>query len=1659
MFKALSASKRAAAFILSASFLLTMVQASSCKVAGSASAPAAVPTVSLDFEETYQTADGLAYYSSAAENWSAGNGRGSHTEMAEQDGNSAVRLTYDTENNHENYNANAVLNLYDPAAKSKFVGTAGVTYTITFDYKVEETDGKELQLFIAPSNRSTGYPNENPAFAGTDMGPKAVMPNRETAFTAASDVIREKTDEWVKVSVEYTAQTAVDGQTVYPILLLQTNGKAADATHTGDTYASVLIDNIEIAEPLAAPEPIELNFEETYQDINGSDYYSSAAENWSAGNGRGSHAEMAEQDGNTAVRLTYDAENNNENYNANGVLSLYDPAAKSKFVGTAGVTYTITFDYKVEETDGKELQLFIAPSNRSTGYPNENPAFAGTDMGPKAVMPNRETAFTAASDVIREKTDEWVKVSVEYTAQTAVDGQTVYPILLLQTNGKAADATHTGDRAYASVLIDNIQIKEPERVLVTCHDYDGSDRTLYVYSNTTFGELAVPTREGYFFDGWYTDASYTKKAGNEELVSDYTEIYAHWLGDGSAMTPQTITDYLTVTTTKSVSSCALDTSSLGESVRFVRNSMLDAAGSGSVSDFYGSYVLSSEEAVANDGEKLVIDNIQIVSPSANTVLFYVELPDYERTNAAWGLGLGDRGICIKQGTAWIWTDTGDGDLPFAYAMNNEWVESTISADGVFTGLPAGYKGYIRIDLSALTYGGVVDFEEPYVFNCLELRFNGFGAENGDAVLGGLFYFPENQSDSTVMLVDGLYYELSRSDEAIVVNPYDAYKEGQSSFSTRYAGTAAEPGAAFADAETSAFWGTAPAGITTASGEAETTMGYMNTYINAAADIQMQPGVDTLMFYVEMPAFTESSTAAGLKLLDSEIKQGDIVRTLSFSNSLYQYAAVGDASWKIARAGADGDLFAIPFGFKGYIKVDVKQFKNIHEITEINWAEPYLISKFEIGFNHVGGENGALVIGGVYAVVADSSAPFIKHGITGETLCFKVIPGDFDCDGTYDEDDVALIERYLGGETLDLSAAARLRETGIDEDTLAAAKAVSSGEQEVDLSVSLDNGAVYEEIFSSDVPTSKEPIVYGTEDVTDPAAVIEADTALNSDPKALAFAQEIADNTIGDFEKTGIDKMCHVSTFVYAKGNIYMSYYANTISAAENPEYQVARLAYAPEDTPADKVILDIMQVGDDLYGHKVTGVYDTILMQKEDEPDNLYILWTASINGKYYRLYQIFNMETEELGEIGVNKFKVGDITNDFSSSGMQNALTANGIGYKTFFNDIGIMQKLSTRVENGEIYYYTGSYSGNFTCLIKSRDLITWEYVAQPNEGANGTGFANATKWENAVYVLNDKAYYFVRQCDPSEQGGSEYGILTYYDLNTGEWAEPVLVGDCQSRSDFIYYDGRLFLFYAPTDREHIGILEIDTNDLAQTKVVLQADMNGSCFYPFVQYNSDGELCMSYTVNRQHIRLASFTLSNYIEKAEPHEHDYEHHDRVEAACEKTGLEEYYSCKTCGKVFDKEKNETTLSALVIPAVGHQFTDAWSSDDTSHWHSCAVCGKKAETGAHAFQWVTDKEATASESGSRHEECEICGYKKAAVEIPATGESRPEENEPSTPGTTTDTDAGETGTTSGADANVPHTGDASRSLLTRLTLLALASAGLIGVILYTKKRKAA
>ena len=136
-------------------------------------------------------------------------------------------------------------------------------------------------------------------------------------------------------------------------------------------------------------------------------------------------------------------------------------------------------------------------------------------------------------------------------------------------------------------------------------------------------------------------------------------------------------------------------------------------------------------------------------------------------------------------------------------------------------------------------------------------------------------------------------------------------------------------------------------------------------------------------------------------------------------------------------------------------------------------------------------------------------------------------------------------------------------------------------------------------------------------------------------------------------------------------------------------------------------------------------------------------------------------------------------------------------------------------------------------------------------------------------------------------------------------------------------------------------------------------------------------------------------------------------------------------CTVCGY---------TMATETIPATGggehtHSYGSEWKNDATNHWHECS-CGDKADKAAHDFKWVVDKEATATQKGSKHEECRVCGYKKAAVEIPATGT-------PTEPGKPTDSDS-------------PQTGDNSNMILW-IALLFVCGGVVIGITVYSKKKK--
>ena len=93
------------------------------------------------------------------------------------------------------------------------------------------------------------------------------------------------------------------------------------------------------------------------------------------------------------------------------------------------------------------------------------------------------------------------------------------------------------------------------------------------------------------------------------------------------------------------------------------------------------------------------------------------------------------------------------------------------------------------------------------------------------------------------------------------------------------------------------------------------------------------------------------------------------------------------------------------------------------------------------------------------------------------------------------------------------------------------------------------------------------------------------------------------------------------------------------------------------------------------------------------------------------------------------------------------------------------------------------------------------------------------------------------------------------------------------------------------------------------------------------------------------------------------------------------------SCSVCGF-------EETLEIPVLSHT-HSYGTDWKNNETSHWHECtdANCTDKVgsikDKAAHSFRWIIDRAATATQKGSKHEECTVCGYRRAAVEIPATG----------------------------------------------------------------------
>jgi len=93
------------------------------------------------------------------------------------------------------------------------------------------------------------------------------------------------------------------------------------------------------------------------------------------------------------------------------------------------------------------------------------------------------------------------------------------------------------------------------------------------------------------------------------------------------------------------------------------------------------------------------------------------------------------------------------------------------------------------------------------------------------------------------------------------------------------------------------------------------------------------------------------------------------------------------------------------------------------------------------------------------------------------------------------------------------------------------------------------------------------------------------------------------------------------------------------------------------------------------------------------------------------------------------------------------------------------------------------------------------------------------------------------------------------------------------------------------------------------------------------------------------------------------HTHKLTSYAAKSATCTAAGNKAYWYCSGCGKYFSDANGKTEISAgsVTVAAAGH-----------------------------SYKWVTDKEATATQAGSKHEECTVCGAKRNEnTVIPAEG----------------------------------------------------------------------
>ena len=99
--------------------------------------------------------------------------------------------------------------------------------------------------------------------------------------------------------------------------------------------------------------------------------------------------------------------------------------------------------------------------------------------------------------------------------------------------------------------------------------------------------------------------------------------------------------------------------------------------------------------------------------------------------------------------------------------------------------------------------------------------------------------------------------------------------------------------------------------------------------------------------------------------------------------------------------------------------------------------------------------------------------------------------------------------------------------------------------------------------------------------------------------------------------------------------------------------------------------------------------------------------------------------------------------------------------------------------------------------------------------------------------------------------------------------------------------------------------------------------------------------------------------------------------EREEPTCTAEGAQRQV-CTVCGEQGVWE---------VINALGHDFAEAWTTDDNDHWHACTRCDAENEREAHTENGgVVTTPATSYTTGTMTYSCTVCGHVMRTETIP-------------------------------------------------------------------------